>query len=95
MLGALGASGPIPALRCLSLDITSASTTAPRFLAGGGDAEASGPRLLRELKARGARVVWHRPPPPSPGNADVDSEDEDIESGYTMASSAGGGADPE
>eukprot|EP00741_Cyanophora_paradoxa_P020427 tig00021254_g19717.t2 len=37
----------------------------PEFLAGRGNAEAAGPRLLRELKARGVRVVWSRLPPPS------------------------------
>eukprot|EP00741_Cyanophora_paradoxa_P020418 tig00021254_g19709.t1 len=62
------------------------------FLAGGGDAEASGPRLLRKLEARGVHVFWRSSPPPSPDNADIGSEDnEDIESGYT--SSAGGGAE--
>eukprot|EP00741_Cyanophora_paradoxa_P024051 tig00021721_g23226.t1 len=120
MLGALGASGPSPALRCLSLDMCRfEAEEAPglagllaslpalehlrvhgcpeleEFLAGRGDAEAAGPRLLRELKARGARVVWHRPPAPSPDNADIDSDNEDDvdseDSGYT--SSEGGGAE--
>eukprot|EP00741_Cyanophora_paradoxa_P020416 tig00021254_g19707.t1 len=105
--GALGASGPALALRSLSVEkCRFRAEEAPRLAGllaacpavrifvvpgGRGDAEASGPRLLRKLEARGVHVFW-RSSRPEPDNADIGSEDnEDIESGYT--SSAGGGAE--